>query len=55
MKKIFITGICGFVGSSLASFFHQKNYKVCGIDNLSRSGSFKNFLKKGVYIFALDS
>ena len=45
MKKIFITGICGFVGSSLASFFHQKNYKVYGIDNLSRSGSFKNFLK----------
>ena len=57
MKKIFITGICGFVGSSLASFFHQKNYKVCGIDNLSRSGSFKNFLKlkkSGIQILKKD-
>ena len=57
MKKIFITGICGFVGSSLASFFHQKNYKVYGIDNLSRSGSFKNFLKlkkSGIQILKKD-
>ena len=45
MRKIFITGICGFVGSSLASFFHQKNHKVFGVDNLSRNGSYKNFLK----------
>ena len=37
MRKIFITGICGFVGSSLASFFYQKNYQVSGIDNLSRN------------------
>ncbi len=27
MRKIFITGICGFVGSSLASFFYHKNYQ----------------------------
>ena len=45
MRKIFITGICGFVGSSLAIFFHQKNYQVSGIDNLSRKGSHKNYLK----------
>ena len=45
MRKIFITGICGFVGSSLASFFYQKNYHVSGIDNLSRKGSYKNYLK----------
>ena len=53
MRKIFITGICGFVGSSLASFFHQKDYQVSGIDNLSRKGSYKNYLKlrkKGVEI-----
>ena len=45
MRKIFITGICGFVGSSLASFFYHKNYQVSGIDNLSRKGSYKNYLK----------
>ena len=53
MRKIFITGICGFVGSSLASFFYHKNYQVSGIDNLSRKGSYKNYLKlkkKGVQI-----
>ena len=57
MKKIFITGICGFVGSSLASFFYQKNYKVFGIDNLSRKGSYKNYLtlkKKNIKIFRGD-
>ena len=45
MRKIFISGICGFVGSSLASFFYHKNYQVSGIDNLSRKGSYKNYLK----------
>ena len=53
MRKIFITGICGFVGSSLASFFYRKNYQVSGIDNLSRKGSYKNYSKlkkKGVQI-----
>ena len=53
MRKIFITGICGFVGSNLASFFYQKNYQVSGIDNLSRKGSYKNYLKlkkKGIKI-----
>ena len=57
MKKIFITGICGFVGSSLASFYFKKNYHVAGIDNLSRKGSLKNFLKlrkKGIKIFKGD-
>ena len=54
MRRIFITGICGFVGSSLASFFHNTNSKVVGIDNLSRKGSHKNFLKlrkKNIQIF----
>ena len=54
MKKIFITGICGFVGSSLASYFYKKNYHVPGIDNLSRKGSYKNFIKlkkKSIKIF----
>jgi CDP-paratose 2-epimerase len=54
MKKIFITGICGFVGSNLANFYYDKNYYVSGIDNLSRKGSYKNFIKlkkKGINIF----
>ena len=53
MRKIFITGICGFVGSSLASYFYKKNYQVSGVDNLSRKGSHKNYLKlrkKGIKI-----
>ena len=53
MRKIFITGICGFVGSSLANFFYHKNYQISGIDNLSRKGSYINFLKlkkKGIKI-----
>jgi len=45
MRKVFISGICGFLGSSLANFFLRKNYKVSGIDNLSRKGSYKNYLK----------
>ena len=45
MRKVFISGICGFLGSSLANFFLHKNYKVCGIDNLSRKGSYKNYLR----------
>ena len=39
--KLLITGICGFVGSTLAERF-VKNYpgiSVCGVDNLMRHGS----------------
>jgi len=39
--KVLITGVCGFVGSSLARFFRAANSKieVAGIDNFSRPGS----------------
>jgi CDP-paratose 2-epimerase len=39
--KILITGICGFVGSSLAENLQQKreNLSISGIDNLIRPGS----------------
>jgi len=37
--KILITGICGFVGSTLAKEFLGRGLKVAGIDNLSRPGS----------------
>lgn len=37
--KILITGICGFVGSTLAKEFLARGLKVTGLDNLSRPGS----------------
>tara|TARA_Y100000590_G_scaffold63078_1_gene67669 strand:- start:12916 stop:13953 length:1038 start_codon:yes stop_codon:yes gene_type:complete len=57
MQRIFITGICGFLGSNLANYFQSLGYKVYGIDNLSRKGSKKNFylLKKdGIKVFKGD-
>ena len=57
MNQIFITGICGFLGSNLAHYFLSLGYKVYGVDNLSRKGSKKNYklLKKnGVKIFKKD-
>ena len=57
MKRIFITGICGFLGSNLALYFQSLGYKVYGIDNLSRRGSEKNFkiLKnRNIKIFKAD-
>jgi len=57
--KIFITGICGFVGSRLASFFADslEGAEIFGIDNFLRSGSESNrpaLQKKGVRIFHGD-
>ncbi|WP_049802570.1 NAD-dependent epimerase/dehydratase family protein [Gloeothece verrucosa] len=42
--RLLITGICGFVGSTLAKAFRESStdYKIIGIDNLSRSGSWIN-------------
>jgi CDP-paratose 2-epimerase len=39
--KLLITGICGFVGSTLARTLRERfpDWKISGIDNLSRSGS----------------
>jgi CDP-paratose 2-epimerase len=39
--KILITGVCGFVGSSLAESLPQRRegLSICGIDNLMRPGS----------------
>jgi len=57
MKKIFITGICGFLGSNLAYYYQSLGYKVYGIDNLSRKGSKKNvnLLRNiGVKVFIKD-
>jgi CDP-paratose 2-epimerase len=42
--KVFITGICGFVGSAIATRVRQAipDAEIFGIDNLSRLGSEKN-------------
>ena len=39
--KILISGICGFVGSTLARSLiaSEDNIEICGFDNLTRSGS----------------
>jgi CDP-paratose 2-epimerase len=39
--NLFITGICGFVGSTLAQTFRQQfsDWKINGMDNLGRPGS----------------
>jgi CDP-paratose 2-epimerase len=41
MMKLFITGICGFVGSTLARGFREQfsDWKIAGMDNLGRRGS----------------
>jgi len=40
--KILITGICGFVGSTLAKGLIESGHQVMGIDNLIRPGSHLN-------------
>src|SRR5579864_5925304 len=42
--KVLITGICGFVGSSLVESLleRRENLSICGIDNLARPGSETN-------------
>lgn len=42
--KLLITGICGFVGSTLAVALHEtdSSISIVGIDNFSRSGSWRN-------------
>src|SRR5690242_18399622 len=42
--KLLITGICGFVGSSLATWFreHQPSIEIEGFDNFIRAGSETN-------------
>src|SRR5689334_142780 len=42
--KLLITGICGFVGSSIAKWVrhHHPSVEVCGFDNFIRAGSETN-------------
>ena len=57
MKKILITGGCGFVGSNIAIYLKKKGYKINSIDNLSRKGSrynLKQISKFKIKNFKLD-
>lgn len=42
MKKILISGGCGFLGSNIAYHLKDKGHRICVLDNLSRVGSEKN-------------
>lgn len=58
--KILITGICGFVGSTLAKAVREAHadWEIVGVDNLSRAGSWLNrpLLEQqlGVHLFVGD-
>jgi CDP-paratose 2-epimerase len=57
--KILISGICGFVGSTLADWLvsNVKNYQVFGFDNFSRPGSEVNLKRLrylGVKVYHCD-
>lgn len=42
MKKLLVTGGCGFLGSNLVEYASRNRYEVIVFDNLSRFGSEKN-------------
>ena len=48
MKRILVTGGCGFVGTNICLSLNKLDYKICSLDNLSRKGSLYNLklLKK---------
>lgn len=55
--KILVTGICGFVGSTLARALHETGYEVVGFDNFIRPGSETNrepLTKVGITVLKSD-
>ena len=52
MKRILITGGCGYLGSILANFLNKKEFKIYVLDNLSNSS--KKFLDKNITFYRLD-
>jgi len=49
MKKILITGGCGFIGSNLTNYLINKGYKVYIIDNFSKNKVSKPHHNSKVY------
>ena len=52
-KKILITGGAGYIGQNLISFFLKKKYRIYVIDNLSRSASLNNNIKKNINFYKI--
>lgn len=55
--KILITGVAGFVGSSIAKLFNADGHEIHGIDNFSRVGSYHNraiLMKLGINVYFGD-
>lgn len=44
MKRLLITGGCGFIGTNMATYFAQRGWAVTVLDNLSRKGAVENLL-----------
>ena len=52
MKKVFITGIAGFLGSHIADAFLEKGYHVAGVDNLI--GGYLDNVPKDAEFYQID-
>jgi len=52
IKKVFITGVAGFLGSHLADAFLSKGYQVAGIDNLL--GGYRDNVPDKVEFYDID-
>ena len=50
MKKVFITGIAGFLGSHVADEFLHRGYEVAGNDNLI--GGYEDNVPKRSYFLS---
>ena len=51
--RIFITGICGFIGANLAEYYLKKKFKVSGCDNLI-GGYLENVNLKKIKFYKAD-
>lgn len=52
MKKVFITGVAGFLGSHLADAFLERGYHVAGVDNFI--GGYEDNVPKDVELYRSD-
>jgi CDP-paratose 2-epimerase len=57
MKKILVTGGCGFVGTNICLTLNQSGFKIYSLDSLTRKGSTYNYQllkKRGIKNFRFD-